>query len=234
MSLTERHVRQLAALGRKGQRRLAESVVAVVGCGGAGSLAVQALAHLGVGHVVLVDDDVVEASNLNRLVGAMPIDARLRRRKTSVAERLVRRVDPDIAVTELRGSVLEPDVWRQLRGVDALVGAVDTDAARWALNLLAVQYQRCYVDVGVSVIAEARVEAAGHVAVVLPGGPCLRCLHGYDPRAAARELQPQLEAAQRAVGYLPAELDEPAPNVVFLNQVVVGVAVGGAIVKSCG
>lgn len=61
----ERHSRQALAFGREGQTRIARTRVAIVGLGGIGSLVAMQLAHLGVRDLVLIDDDLVEASNLN-------------------------------------------------------------------------------------------------------------------------------------------------------------------------
>lgn len=224
---TARYDRQVRALGRAGQERLSALTVAVAGVGGAGSLVVQSLAHLGVGGLVLVDPDIIEATNLNRVIGANALDAVHRRPKVNVAARLVRRINPSVRVTRRQGSVLDPAVWTDLRSVDVIVGAVDSDAARWALNILAIQYARPYLDIGVEVVvAGDRLEVGGHVATVYPGGPCLRCLQGYNSARAAEELQPELMEAKRASGYLRGVDDEPSPSVIFLNEAVVALAVG--------
>jgi molybdopterin/thiamine biosynthesis adenylyltransferase len=220
-----RHDRQVRAFGNHGQERLRQLTVAVIGAGGAGSLLVQGLAHLGVGRMLVVDPDRVETSNLNRLVGARPADADKARLKVMTASRMARSIDPDLQVAPLASSVLNPLTWQALRCADVLLGAVDSDAARWALNLLAVQYAKLYLDVGVQIRASPEgLEVAGHLAAVRPGGPCLRCLHGYDPRQAAAELQPQLHATKRASGYLTGVADQPAPSVIFLNQAAVALA----------
>ena len=61
-------------LGAQSERKLAETRVAIVGLGGGGSHIAQQLAHVGVGHFRLIDPDCMEASNLNRLVGATQSD----------------------------------------------------------------------------------------------------------------------------------------------------------------
>lgn len=225
--------RQVRAFGAATQRRLREVRVAVAGAGGAGSLLVQGLAHLGVGSMIVVDDDVVEPTNLNRLVGATVHDAERRRPKVSVAARLARRIDPSARVRAIRGSVLDPDVWPWLRAADVVLGAVDTDAARWALNALAVQYARMLIDVGAEIDSTGDLEVGGHVAVVRPGGPCLRCLSGYEPARAAAQLDPELEQLKRAEGYLVGD-EEPAPAVLSLNQVVTGVALSTLVAEVAG
>jgi len=223
---SDRYDRQIRAFGKLGQSRLRGLTVAIVGAGGAGSLAIEGLAHLGVGRLLIIDPDRLGATNLNRVVGATPTDAATERAKVDVAADLVRRIDPTLPVSTFEGSVLDPTVWWALRAADVIVGAVDNDAARWALNVFAVQYARLYLDVGVAITPGPQgIEVAGHVAAVRPGQACLRCLHGYDSAVAARELQPELHDAKRAEGYLTAVDDEPAPSVIFLNQAVVAIAI---------
>ncbi|WP_165485667.1 HesA/MoeB/ThiF family protein [Protofrankia symbiont of Coriaria ruscifolia] len=251
--------RQVRAFGASAQARLRDLTVAVVGVGGAGSLVVQGLAHLGIGRLLVVDPDVVETTNLNRVVGATPDDARRSRPKVEVAARLARAVDPALPVAATHGGVLDAEIWQALRCADVIVGAVDGHAPRWALNVLAVQYGRLYIDIGVGIsrspdapaaavsesdpgpavsegnpgpdvdeapAAAGTLDVGGHIAVVRQGGPCLLCQCGYDPTVAALELDPAAQAARRAAGYLPADVDAPAPSVLFLNQAVVAFALG--------
>ncbi|MBO4161459.1 HesA/MoeB/ThiF family protein [Micromonospora antibiotica] len=235
--IQDRYDRQVRAFGR-----LAELTVAVVGLGGVGSQVVQSLAHLGVGGLLLVDPDTVTATNLNRLIGAKPADVARAATKVTVAARTVRTINPQVRVRGIAGSILDPVVWQQVRPAEVIVGAVDGHAPRWALNRLAVQYARCYLDVGVELgpaprpeqpddhdqeaSSRVRLEAGGHLAVIRPGGPCLLCLCGYDPRLVDAELDPGLAAARRAAGYRVDDPAEPAPSVVFLNQIIAGYAVG--------
>ncbi|WP_250291385.1 ThiF family adenylyltransferase [Frankia sp. CiP1_Cm_nod1] len=202
----DRYDRQIRAFGSGTQHRLGRLTVGVVGVGGAGSLVVQGLAHLGAGALLLVDPDQVETSSLARLVGATPADARQATPKVDVAARLARTISPGLPVTTIRGSVLDPAVWHALSHTDVLIGAVDSHAPRWAINRLAVQYGRLYLDIGVELSrggpeGEGTLEAGGRVAVIRPDGPCLRCQDGYDPTLAAREQDPSVRAARRAAGY---------------------------------
>ncbi|WP_322780138.1 ThiF family adenylyltransferase [Frankia sp. Cas4] len=249
----KRYDRQIRAFGADTQHQLGRLTVGVIGVGGAGSLVVQGLAHLGVGRLLLVDPDRVETSNLARLVGATPADARHATHKVDVASRLARAINPNVAVTPIRGSVLDPAVGRALSSADILIGAVDGHAPRWAINRLAVQYGRLYLDIGVELSRSAPgagLEVGGRVAVVRPDGPCLRCQNGDDPVLAAREQDPLTRAARQAAGYesggraTPAESavsastpagssprpavssPGPAASVLFLNQAVVALALG--------
>lgn len=126
----DRHDRQIRAFGRDGQHRLRAATAAVVGAGGIGSLIVQGLAHLGIGRLIVVDPDVVETSNLNRLAGATPDDARDGTPKAEAAARTARRIDSRIPVQAMTESILDTDVWLSLRCADLVFGAVDARAGR--------------------------------------------------------------------------------------------------------
>lgn len=228
---TDRHDRQVRAFGQDGQRRLNSTTAAVVGVGGIGSLLVQGLAHLGIGRLMIVDPDRVEPTNLNRLAGATSTDARDGTTKAEVAARTAAHIDQDISVHAVPASILDTGVWSSLRCADLIFGAVDGHAPRWALNALAVQYARPYIDTGAEITTRPTgpLDVSGHVATVMPGGPCLLCLSGYNPAAASMELDPVLTAAKRSAGYLRDAPDEPTPSVIFLNQVIAGVALGEAL-----
>jgi len=111
----QRFDRQLPYLAEFGapaelQRRLGDATVAIIGCGGLGTWALGGLACAGIGHFVLVDDDTVEPSNLNRQV--LYVDADIGRPKVECAGEWVRRFAPHTEVTTLR---------RRMRGVEDIV-----------------------------------------------------------------------------------------------------------------
>ena len=91
--------------GHTGQAVLVASKVAVVGLGGVGSLVAEYLARLGVGHLVLVDLDVIEDTNLSRVVGATPTDVETVQFKTQIAVRHLREARPDIRLEAIRGDI---------------------------------------------------------------------------------------------------------------------------------
>jgi molybdopterin/thiamine biosynthesis adenylyltransferase len=220
--------RQVLAFGEAGQRRLQGIRVGVVGCGGTGSAVVQMLAHLGVRYLVLVDPDVVELSNLNRLVGATRTDARLGRLKVHVARRLVQRVNPAARVRALPVPVSDPQAVAALKGVDLVFGCTDNHGSRLILNQLAVQYLLLYLDLGAGLQtapAGQLAAAGGQVRLIRPGDFCLACIDGIDRTRAAQDLMSSLERRRQvARGYV-QDTDLPTPAVLFLNNAVASLAV---------
>jgi molybdopterin/thiamine biosynthesis adenylyltransferase len=188
---------------------------------------VQMLAHLGVQHLVLVDPDVVELTNLNRLVGATRADVRRSRLKVHVARRTVRRVNPKARVQALPISLDDPKAVAALKGLDLLFGCTDNHGSRLILNQLAVQYLIPYLDLGagLAVAPDDRLTAAGgQVRLVRPGSFCLACLDGIDRTRAAQDLM-STPARQRqmARGYAQG-IGLPTPAVLFLNAEMASLA----------
>ncbi len=214
--------RQLPLFGTEGQRTLARLRVGIVGLGGTGSHVAQALAYLGVRDFVLVDADVVETTNLNRVVTASPAD--LATPKTMVARRLIRTVAPDATVTAIEERVgASQAATLALTGTDIIFGCVDDDGPRLLLNRIAIAAAIPYFDAATGVEMESGVltAAGGRVAVTLPGGPCLACTDELDiNEVRSYFLEPDERRRQAALGYIRGA-DEPAPAVVSLNGLVV-------------
>jgi hypothetical protein len=223
----DRFDRQVRMFGRAGQAALAAMKVAVVGAGGGGSLITQALAHLGVGHIVVVDFDRVMATNLSRIVGARPRDARRRRLKVDVMRRLVRAIDPTITVTTQLGDVTYTQDARALVNCDFIFSATDTQFARYAVNALCHQYLIPGAQVGAKVLSDDRGNIRLAYVAYRPidlGGACLECGGAIDADALRRE---QLSTAERhAQNYVdaPAGQDLPDPSVITLNSMAVSLA----------
>jgi|GEM_PF-228506 len=224
--------RQVRAFGPDVQRRLSALRVGVIGVGGLGSALVAHLARLGVAHWVLVDPDIVELTNLNRLVGASTMDAQKTRPKVYVARSTIRQAIPKATVRALKTDVFDPVAQRALKACDLLIVATDNHSSRMAANRLAVQYLIPLVHVGfnVSVGEPARdrpdvrsvIDVSGEFAIPDLGRWCLQCAGIVDPQAAGWELAP---ASQRAIlrqrGYV---TDTPAPAVGHLDGVVAALA----------
>jgi len=144
-----RHDRQARLFGDLGQETFRRLRVAVVGVGGVGSILVELLARLGVGHLVLIDADIVDKTNLPRLVAAEPDD--IGKLKTEVAARNARRANPDIQLTIFNTRVEHPDARRALTGCDWIFLAADSHAARYWVNATVNQHLIPATQAGVKI-----------------------------------------------------------------------------------
>lgn len=225
VTVDARFSRQVRAFGEEGQHRIGALRVAVVGASGIGSHVCEQLIRLGVGEILVVDPDVVEVINLNRIVTAFAEDARSQRSKVSAVESYGRMVEGPTTVTPVQGSVLDPEVAEALGRVDAIVGCTDTIASRALLNRIAVQRFIPYWDCGTEVSSGGPdLRAFGRVRLVLAGGPCLVCMDVIDSVQLRIELLPPEERArERRLGYV-RDQEVAAPAVVSLNGVTASLA----------
>jgi molybdopterin-synthase adenylyltransferase len=169
-----RHI-VLPDFGGAGQARLRAASVALVGAGGIGAPALQYLAAAGVGRLILIDDDRVEASNLQRQ--AIFTGADTGARKVAAAAAFVARLNPHVAV-ETRAERLEPEnAPRLLAGADAVVDGSDSFATRLAVSDATLALR-------VPLVSAAVTQFEGQLAVYRgwePALPCYRCLVGDAP-----------------------------------------------------
>lgn len=220
-----RFSRQEPWFTQAGQRQLSDLRVAIVGLGGTGSQMIQNLVYLGIRDFTLIDDDVADRTNMNRLVTATPAD--LGTSKVILARRLIRRVAPGTEVQAIPESLQSLEALNALMNADVVFGCVDNDGARLVLNELAVAYRIPLFDLGAGIKAEAGhvSVAGGRVAVVLPDGPCLHCMNELDLGEAKYFLKEEEERRLDAeLGYVEGTDSEPPPSVVSLNAAVASCA----------
>ncbi|MGQ9572240.1 MAG: HesA/MoeB/ThiF family protein [Dehalococcoidia bacterium] len=132
--------RQVLVWGPEGQARLKALRLGIVGVGGNGSWVAAQLIHLGVGELVVIDDDVIEESNRARVVGSEPTDVAAATPKVEVTARYATRHNPDCRVMPIKESVSSEAAIQALLECDLIFGCTDTLAGRWIPNQLAVQY----------------------------------------------------------------------------------------------
>lgn len=122
----------LPEIGGAGQMRLAASHVLLIGAGGIGSPALQYLAAAGIGQITIVDDDIVEASNLQRQTLFAADD--VGRSKADAAGEWVRRFDPAIAVTGLSARIGKDNARDIMATADVVLDGSDNFATRLAVS----------------------------------------------------------------------------------------------------
>ncbi len=198
--------------------------VAVVGCSGTGSIVIELLVRNCVGELVLVDDDVVEEKNLNRLINGTLKDAQNRRPKVLAMKRAIQSIGLDTTITPCQGLTDSPEVIASLIDCDVIFGCVDSAFGRYHLDCLASAYLIPYFDVGVHLEADGNggVVAADAVThYVHPEGASLLSRGAYTMEQVTAENwrrdDPTHYNRQRVAGYL-AAVGEEQPAVMSVNM----------------
>jgi len=214
--------RQVRAFGPDGQAQLQRLRIGVVGLGGTGSVVVQQLAHLGVAEFLLIDPDVLEISNLNRVVGAQPSD--VGQAKVDIAARMLHRINPAASIQTQQGDVIRAGVAIELRDVDVIFGCTDSHGSRAVLQQLAYQYLLPYFDVGtVIAVREGTItHISGQARLLAPGLACHTCAGLLDPEQVRRDMMTAFERQQDP--YI-VGATTPAPAVISINSTVASLAI---------
>lgn len=223
--------RQALAFGPELTPRLRELRVGIVGCGGTGSATAMLLARLGVGQIVLFDDDIVDVTNLNRLHGATRSDADALRAKVDVVARELSDMALGTRVVPIRVWVGEAQSRDALKSCDVIFGCTDDHAGRLLLNRLAYFYLIPVVDMGLAIDPRAGGgvrELSGRVTVLGPGAPCLLCRGVIDPILARdedlRRQHPEEYERRKREAYVRGG-GNPAPAVVTFTTATACLAV---------
>ena len=145
----DRHDRQLRAFGPDGQQALNRLKYLVVGAGGTGAATLQQLAYLGARDVTIIDHDLVELTNLNRLVGATIHD--IGRPKAEVARDWFLAISPGANVEAVVGDIVDARVARRISDHDLIFLCTDSHASRAVVGQAAYQYLVPAIDMGVSI-----------------------------------------------------------------------------------
>lgn len=242
VAASAQYSRQSLLYGDKGQQILGQAKVSIVGAGGVGMLLVQALARLGVGHLVVIDPDRVDPTNLPRLPETTRVDAmawldhdgrpsairkvgrKLARHKVHVARRIARRANEAVIIEDVVGDVADEKTAKLITDSDFIFLAADTMLARDVVNQIAYQYLIPTLQVGSKVVIDPRTgEIRDIFSVVRTLGiqrGCLRCNDLIDLRRLGEESvgDPDQVRNQQYV-------NEPAvhaPSVITLNTLGTG------------
>ncbi len=146
-------LRHAQAFGEGTISTMRQLSVAVIGCSGTGSPVVEQVARLGVGRIVLIDPDVVEEKNLNRILNSKASDAAESNKKVFVLSQAIRDMGLGTQVEAIPHSLIDPNSVRAVASCDVVFGCVDSIEARYILNKIAVYYLLPYFDLGVRIEA---------------------------------------------------------------------------------
>jgi molybdopterin/thiamine biosynthesis adenylyltransferase len=195
---TDRYSRQVlfAPIGEAGQQRLAAATVALVGCGATGAAAAALLARAGVGTLILIDRDFVEASNLQRQVLFDEADAAAATPKAEAARRQIARFNSNIQVHAHVADLVPGNIHALLTGADLVLDATDNFETRYLINDYSIEQsspEQSSLERGrhdslergrhfVPWIYAAAVGAYAATMNILPGETaCLACLFPKPP-----------------------------------------------------
>jgi adenylyltransferase/sulfurtransferase len=173
----DRYSRQVLfhGIGPEGQRRLAQSRVAIVGCGATGSAMAGLLARAGAGTLRIIDRDYVEPSNLQRQSLFDEADAAESLPKAVAAARKIAQFNSDVIVDPQVADLVPGNIARLLEGIELILDGTDNFETRYLVNDFAVKQ-------GIPWIYAAAVGSYGVTMNVLPGETaCLACIFPAAP-----------------------------------------------------
>src|SRR5256714_806053 len=184
----------LPEIGVEGQQKLLDAKVLLLGAGGLGSPSALYLAAAGVGTLGIVDNDVVDLSNLQRQV--IHTTDRIGVPKVDSAEESMKAINPDVDVVKYDERLDASNVMRIIEGYDVIVDGLDNFPTRYLINDASVRLQ-------MPVVSASILGFDGQLSVFKPyDGPCYRCLYPVPPPA---ELAPSC-GANGVLGVLPGTM----------------------------
>ncbi len=188
-----RHI-LLPEVGAEGQAKLLDAKVLLLGAGGLGAPTALYLAAAGVGTLGIVDDDVVDLSNLQRQV--IHSTKTIGTPKVDSAEATIKALNPDVEVVKYPVRLDASNIMEIIDGYDVIVDGVDNVPTRYLLNDATVRFD-------IPVVSASILGFDGQLSVFKPhDGPCYRCLYPVPPPA---ELAPSC-GANGVLGVLPGTM----------------------------
>jgi adenylyltransferase/sulfurtransferase len=163
----------LPEVGEEGQAKLLDAKVLLVGAGGLGSPSTYYLAAAGVGTLGIIDNDVVDLSNLQRQI--LHTNDRIGMPKTESAKLTIQALNPDVRVVTYQEKLTSQNVMRIIKDYDVIVDGCDNFATRYLVN------DACFMAKKPNVHGSI-FQFEGQATVFYPGkGPCYRCLYPEPP-----------------------------------------------------
>ena len=231
-SLTEKNpvpmFERQKVFGNLAQQKLSQLKVALIGCGGIGSVFAEQLGRLGVKNWILIDPDRLETVNLNRMPAANQKMVEQGWYKVNYVKWLLKRIyEVGSNIHTVNTSIENTEASRMAAQADLIVVATDNHLSRKLAQELALKYDRPLISMGTHIDIDESHRPKLYARVTLPpigGDWCLMCGNVIDLRQASLESTPSsiLKIAEDA-GYVPAIAD---PAVYWLNSICASAGVG--------
>lgn len=211
-----RYARQeaLASIGVDGQKRLSESKIVIIGSGALGSVASDLLARAGVGKITIIDQDIVDLTNLQRQ--SLYSEEDINRPKASTAKSTLSKVNSAIKLVAHDENLNSENIERLIGSPDCVLDCTDNLDTRFLLN----EYAR---KNNIPWVHAAAIQEKGTVLAITPGGPCFRCVFPKATQGASCEDAGVLNAASHLIASLQVSeafkilLDKPSEEMLRVN-----------------
>ena len=196
--------RQMSIVTRSEQQRFKDAKITVIGCGGIGGQTIEMLARMGVGELVLVDEDAFDISNLNRQTLATLSDVGLD--KSAVAKDKVRLINPYVTVTSFNEHVYETNIDKIISDSDIVIDALDNVLTRVIVSRKAKEKEIPYIHGAIH-------GTLGQLTVFLPDGE-RTYEEMFNLPSKGKELTPEVfEALSKVTSGVPPVIG-PTPNLI--------------------
>ena len=163
----------LKEVGAKGQKKLLNASVLIIGAGGLGAPAAMYLAAAGVGTIGIVDADEVDLSNLQRQIIHSTAD--IGKAKVKSAKETMEAINPDVTVKTYREFVTSENVMELIKDYDFIIDGTDNFPAKFLINDACVMAKKPFSHAGI-------IRFKGQLMTYVPGeGPCYRCVFKNPP-----------------------------------------------------
>ncbi len=205
----ERYSRQIILFGEKGQEKLKSATVLVAGAGGLGSAALYYLVAAGIGKLIVIDDGLVELSNLQRQI-LYTIDD-IGKPKVLVAAEKLRKLNPHVEIIPVNKRITKESLEEYIEDIDIVVDALDNWETRAVLDSVCYKNNIPYVHAGVEGFY-------GQITFIIPGKtPCLRCIFPMT-KSGEKKVIPVVSTTPGILGVL--EANEVIKFIVGVGEVL--------------
>lgn len=203
--------------------------ITIVGVGGLGSIIAENLVRNGFPSINLIDHDIIEKSNLNRIVGAFFSDTQTKTYKVEAIQKHLQKVNPDAEIKSFPNDVYDNEVEEVIALSDWVFVATDNHSSRFKTQELCLKYFVPLISVGVNItVEEGEIQdMSGEVITARVGDKlCLNCLGRINQTKVAYDLYPDETIKDTLVqrGYVTGK-DIKQPAVITLNSVLANMAI---------
>lgn len=224
-------LRNRQVLGGATHSFLRQLKIGVVGYSGLGSPLLEQLLRLGCQNLVVVDPDVVEEKNLNRILNSTWADVDKKTNKAALFSEIALQINPHCRVQSYSADVAEPEVISALGSCDLVFGCMDSVDGRYILNVIATAFHIPFIDLGVACEAKENGGISSityRIDFVSPGQSSLASREVFSAPALDGALgwrsDPLFERKQKE-GYISKPVDNGAPAILPINMYIASKAV---------